>query len=116
MFLRVGVLHFELNKILFIWISLGALRKNNQNIMVVHFVMWISDLWFLLARRMSEEDSPTAAAAEQTRRSTPKLNERILSSLSRRSVAAHPWHDLEIGEEMALSSFPVLALANTLTG
>ncbi|KAF3440781.1 hypothetical protein FNV43_RR19067 [Rhamnella rubrinervis] len=25
------------------------------------------------------------------------LNERILSSLSRRSVAAHPWHDLEIG-------------------
>ncbi|XP_048438039.1 soluble inorganic pyrophosphatase 1-like [Pyrus x bretschneideri] len=27
----------------------------------------------------------------------PKLNERILSSLSRRSVAAHPWHDLEIG-------------------
>ncbi|XP_031130512.1 soluble inorganic pyrophosphatase PPA1-like [Ipomoea triloba] len=29
----------------------------------------------------------------------PKLNERILSSLSRRSVAAHPWHDLEIGAE-----------------
>lgn len=27
----------------------------------------------------------------------PPLNERILSSLSRRSVAAHPWHDLEIG-------------------
>lgn len=26
-----------------------------------------------------------------------KLNERILSSLTRRSVAAHPWHDLEIG-------------------
>ncbi|KAJ1703194.1 hypothetical protein LUZ63_002973 [Rhynchospora breviuscula] len=31
------------------------------------------------------------------RRQTPKLNERILSSLNRRSVAAHPWHDLEIG-------------------
>ncbi|CAK9170327.1 unnamed protein product [Ilex paraguariensis] len=30
-------------------------------------------------------------------RSAPRLNERILSSLSRRSVAAHPWHDLEIG-------------------
>ncbi|KAG5063943.1 hypothetical protein JHK85_005126 [Glycine max] len=29
----------------------------------------------------------------------PRLNERILSSLSRRSVAAHPWHDLEIGPE-----------------
>ncbi|XP_071915503.1 soluble inorganic pyrophosphatase PPA1 isoform X1 [Coffea arabica] len=25
------------------------------------------------------------------------LNERILSSMSRRSAAAHPWHDLEIG-------------------
>lgn len=25
------------------------------------------------------------------------LNERILSSMSRRSMAAHPWHDLEIG-------------------
>jgi hypothetical protein len=31
------------------------------------------------------------------KRPAPKLNERILSSLSRRSVAAHPWHDLEIG-------------------
>uniref|UniRef100_A0A2C9VUI9 inorganic diphosphatase n=1 Tax=Manihot esculenta TaxID=3983 RepID=A0A2C9VUI9_MANES len=29
--------------------------------------------------------------------STPKLNERILSSMSKRTVAAHPWHDLEIG-------------------
>ncbi|KAG6521207.1 hypothetical protein ZIOFF_018273 [Zingiber officinale] len=28
-----------------------------------------------------------------------KLNERILSSLSKRSVAAHPWHDLETGKE-----------------
>lgn len=30
-------------------------------------------------------------------RPAPRLNERILSSMSRRSVAAHPWHDLEIG-------------------
>ena len=30
-------------------------------------------------------------------RPVPHLNERILSSLSKRSVAAHPWHDLEIG-------------------
>ncbi|KAG6515829.1 hypothetical protein ZIOFF_026263 [Zingiber officinale] len=29
----------------------------------------------------------------------PKLKERILSSLSKRSVAAHPWHDLETGKE-----------------
>ncbi|KAG6394593.1 hypothetical protein SASPL_145182 [Salvia splendens] len=27
------------------------------------------------------------------------LNERILSSMSRRSVAAHPWHDLEIAHD-----------------
>ncbi|XVF59661.1 hypothetical protein PTKIN_Ptkin07bG0293500 [Pterospermum kingtungense] len=25
------------------------------------------------------------------------LNERIISSMTRRSIAAHPWHDLEIG-------------------
>ncbi|KAG6505478.1 hypothetical protein ZIOFF_037834 [Zingiber officinale] len=30
-------------------------------------------------------------------RQAPRLNERILSSMSRRTVAAHPWHDLEIG-------------------
>lgn len=29
--------------------------------------------------------------------STIKLNERIIASMSRRAVAAHPWHDLEIG-------------------
>jgi len=29
----------------------------------------------------------------------PPLNERILSSLTRRTVAAHPWHDLEIGRQ-----------------
>ncbi|KAL4565337.1 hypothetical protein LXL04_029427 [Taraxacum kok-saghyz] len=33
------------------------------------------------------------------KRTTPRLNERILSSLSKRSVAAHPWHDLDIGPE-----------------
>lgn len=27
----------------------------------------------------------------------PALNERIIKSMSQRSVAAHPWHDLEIG-------------------
>ncbi|AQK93559.1 Soluble inorganic pyrophosphatase 1 [Zea mays] len=35
----------------------------------------------------------------EPKRRAPRLNERILSSLSRRSVAAHPWHDLEIGPE-----------------
>ncbi|KVH99993.1 Inorganic pyrophosphatase [Cynara cardunculus var. scolymus] len=35
--------------------------------------------------------------ADSHHSSHPPLNERILSSMSRRSVAAHPWHDLEIG-------------------
>nr|AAK98675.1 Putative soluble inorganic pyrophosphatase [Oryza sativa Japonica Group] len=34
---------------------------------------------------------------------TPCLNERILSSLSKRSVAAHSWHDLEIADADAFS-------------
>ncbi|XP_010462897.1 PREDICTED: soluble inorganic pyrophosphatase 1-like [Camelina sativa] len=42
---------------------------------------------------MSEEGNED----QKLQRPAPRLNERILSSLSRRSVAAHPWHDLEIG-------------------
>ncbi|MCD7462504.1 hypothetical protein HAX54_048681 [Datura stramonium] len=37
-----------------------------------------------------------SAESGDQQESVPRLNERILSSLSRRSVAAHPWHDLEI--------------------
>ncbi|TVU19549.1 hypothetical protein EJB05_35701 [Eragrostis curvula] len=61
---------------------------------------------------MSQDNRHAAAAAEaeveeamaelqveEPKRRAPRLNERILSSLSRRSVAAHPWHDLEIGPE-----------------
>jgi inorganic pyrophosphatase len=44
---------------------------------------------------MSEENENGQEVQES--RPTPRLNERILSSMSRRSVAAHPWHDLEIG-------------------
>lgn len=33
----------------------------------------------------------------ETGQSAPQMNERMLSSMSRREVAAHPWHDLEIG-------------------
>lgn len=43
---------------------------------------------------MSENEN---VEENQETRPTPRLNERILSSLSKRSVAAHPWHDLEIG-------------------
>ncbi|XP_044504232.1 soluble inorganic pyrophosphatase 1-like isoform X1 [Mangifera indica] len=41
--------------------------------------------------------SEGAANNETPKLQTPRLNQRILSSLSRRSVAAHPWHDLELG-------------------
>lgn len=40
------------------------------------------------------------------------LNERILSSLTRRSAAAHPWHDLEIG--MPLKNVPSWMYLNCL--
>ncbi|MCH4805164.1 hypothetical protein MLE29_10815, partial [Pasteurella multocida] len=43
-----------------------------------------------------QPEKSTEAAENRT---IPRLNQRILSSLSRRSVAAHPWHDLEIGPE-----------------
>lgn len=46
---------------------------------------------------MSNGADENEAAESHTQRQVPRLNERILSSLSRRSVAAHPWHDLEIG-------------------
>ena len=46
-----------------------------------------------LYRNMSEENE----AASADNHPAPQLNERILASLSRRAVAAHPWHDLEIG-------------------
>ena len=41
----------------------------------------------------------------QEKRRAPRLNERILSSLSRRWVAARAWHDLEIGGTKVLSAF-----------
>lgn len=42
------------------------------------------------------------------------LNERILNSMSRRSVAAHPWHDLEIGKLsiFLISPFPQAIFMN----
>ncbi|CAI0471689.1 unnamed protein product [Linum tenue] len=42
-------------------------------------------------------ETPTKAPVAAVPYSHPPLNERILTSMTRRSVAAHPWHDLEIG-------------------
>lgn len=44
----------------------------------------------------------------------PALNERILSSMSRRSIAAHPWHDLEIGTPSHPFFFSPLSLFSLL--
>ncbi|KAL0712478.1 hypothetical protein Bca4012_019456 [Brassica carinata] len=57
---------------------------------------------------MSEEGKENQS--DKFQRTAPRLNERILSSLSRRSVAAHPWHDLEIdkkneNKEVAVNDF-----------
>lgn len=46
----------------------------------------------LVDSKMGEKSSMNPGGSRRV-----ALNERILSSMSRRSVAAHPWHDLEIG-------------------
>jgi inorganic pyrophosphatase len=43
---------------------------------------------------------------QPTFQSTP-LNQRILSTMERRTVAAHPWHDLEIGQFQNYSLYSV---------
>ncbi|XP_058787795.1 soluble inorganic pyrophosphatase 4 isoform X1 [Vicia villosa] len=54
---------------------------------------------FQLAEEMAPPIETPNKVHSATYTSPPPLNERILSSLTRRSVAAHPWHDLEIGPE-----------------
>ncbi|KAI4963492.1 hypothetical protein ZWY2020_014016 [Hordeum vulgare] len=54
---------------------------------------------------MSQDNGAKGHAADEKevaepKRQKPPLNERILSSLSQRSVTAHPWYDLEIGEPL----------------
>ncbi|KAG9453637.1 hypothetical protein H6P81_006541 [Aristolochia fimbriata] len=57
----------------------------------------LSILVLLLQVEGMTPPSETQADASKQLPSKPCLNERILSSLTRRAVAAHPWHDLEIG-------------------
>lgn len=62
---------------------------------------------------MAESDGSPVAP----HRRAPRLNERILSSLSRRSMAAHPWHDLEIGlysRRSCISLYRVLFIGDKL--
>ena len=54
--------------------------------------------WFVRnLRNMAEEMDGVEELKKHSYKSTPKLNTRILSSMSKRSVAAHPWHEPEIG-------------------
>ncbi|KAK1265413.1 Soluble inorganic pyrophosphatase [Acorus gramineus] len=52
----------------------------------------------------------TAKKASETQHSPAPLNERIISSMTRRSVAAHPWHDLEIGQLQIYLFFQVVEI------
>ncbi|KAG6499308.1 hypothetical protein ZIOFF_039067 [Zingiber officinale] len=55
-------------------------------------------------------------SGQQENVAAPKLNERILSSLSKRSVADHPWHDLETGKEAPLCSMWLYLSSLAATG
>nr|XP_009402629.2 PREDICTED: soluble inorganic pyrophosphatase-like [Musa acuminata subsp. malaccensis] len=57
----------------------------------------LADLFRVLISSASRNMSEGDETASTENHAAPQLNERILSSMSRRSVAAHPWHDLEIG-------------------
>ncbi|KAL5165081.1 Soluble inorganic pyrophosphatase 1 [Glycine soja] len=61
-----------------------------------HFFHPIFAFFYLYAIFLKMSDNGEEA---RENRPVPHLNERILSSLSKRSVAAHPWHDLETGPE-----------------
>lgn len=67
--------------------------------LTIFFVWFIvnSFLCFFFFIKMSHNEENKEGSNRPENRPAPRLNERILSSLSRRSVAAHPWHDLEIG-------------------
>lgn len=49
----------------------------------------------------------TAASKKAAPAVRAPLNERILSSMSRRPVAAHPWHDLEIGTRIIFKQYSI---------
>ncbi|KAH6768922.1 pyrophosphorylase 1 [Perilla frutescens var. frutescens] len=54
----------------------------------------------LLVAAISKSMAPPTNQSDKNpnvKKSQPPLNKRILSSLSRKTMAAHPWHDLEIG-------------------
>ncbi|KAG6575308.1 Soluble inorganic pyrophosphatase 1, partial [Cucurbita argyrosperma subsp. sororia] len=79
--------------VLFSIYSIFLLHFHSNSFAFFHLLSNLPFFSFDLSDMTSNEN----AVGEKNR--VPKLNERILSSLSRRSVAAHPWHDLEIGPD-----------------
>lgn len=74
----------------------------NYDVLCFIAVMFVLIMPFVLPSilkvNMAENNNNAQGSGEnKSGRTSVVLNERILSSLSRRSVAAHPWHDLEIG-------------------
>lgn len=75
-------------------------RLAAQTFFAYTFMFHTIRLIVYLDRKMSDDANGDEAYEQEDAprsRPAPRLNERILSSMSRRSVAAHPWHDLEIG-------------------
>ncbi|KAK6146943.1 hypothetical protein DH2020_017855 [Rehmannia glutinosa] len=60
------------------------------------FVSALSCLILVISGMAPPIETPNKSPDVQKSSHSP-LNERILSSLTRKGVAAHPWHDLEIG-------------------
>jgi len=86
-------------------LCLSSLAPPNQNDCVlwrmITVVLW---LWLCFVLRSNTENMANDGEVTGKRAGWPPvLNERILSSMSRRSIAAHPWHDLEIGNSRCLT-------------
>lgn len=60
--------------------------------------LWVYGYIMQIATMTPPIETPNKPAdSHYHHQSHPPLNERILSSMRRRSAASHPWHDLEIG-------------------
>ena len=63
--------------------------------MIVDYILHFYQV--IVKGEMANQDGAASSKNVGFVHSHAALNERILSSMQRRSIAAHPWHDLEIG-------------------
>lgn len=83
----------------------------------IHFVFWTMTSNGTAPSNGTTSSNGTAPSnGASVKKPVPKfqsspLNQRILSTMERRTVAAHPWHDLEIGELNQLMSTLLLVFA-----